>query len=175
MTAFYELLADALVTIHLAYMAYVVLGQLAILVGWALAWKWVRNPWFRISHLAMILIVAVEAVVGFECPLTTWENYLRIDVLKQVKVNPDDPFDWDVEDASFIAKLLRKVMFPEADFVPYLKPAYYTFAAVVLASLFLVPPRFRRGVAESPRAQPRPEEPTESGDVTARTPVPPAY
>jgi hypothetical protein len=121
------------------------------------------------------LIVAVEAIVGFECPLTTWENQLRVNVLHQVKVNPDDPRDWDIEGASFIAQLLRKIMFPEADFVPYLKPAYYVFAIMVLLTVLLVPPRFRKVAAPVPSPQPTPEEPTERGEVTARTPIPPAH
>ena len=152
MRFFYEILADMLTVIHLAYMAYVVFGQLAILIGWPLGWRWIRNPWFRVSHLAMISIVAAEAVVGFECPLTTWERNLR-DNLGQI--NADHP-EVDLENASFVAQLLRKVMFPEADFVPYLKPCYYTFAGIVLATAFLAPPRFRRPAppADVPAASP---------------------
>jgi Protein of Unknown function (DUF2784) len=150
---FYNILADALVAVHLAYMAYVILGQAAILIGWLLHWRWIRNPWFRVSHLAMISIVAAEAVVGFECPLTTWERNLRYDL---GQLNRNDP-DADVENASFIAKLLRKILFPDADFVPYLKPCYYTFASMVLATVFLVPPRFRRApIAEQSALPPQP-------------------
>ena len=36
MNLFYEILADSLVAIHLGYMVYVVVGQLAILIGWPL-------------------------------------------------------------------------------------------------------------------------------------------
>src|SRR5450755_163295 len=74
----YALLADCLVVIHLAYISFVIFGQLAIMVGWPLGWRWIRNPWFRITHLIMILIVALEAVVQFKCPLTTWEENLRV-------------------------------------------------------------------------------------------------
>ena len=72
-----EVLANCVVVIHLAYMGYVIFGQLAIMIGWVLRWQWIRNPWFRISHLIMILIVAFEAIVEFKCPLTTWEENLR--------------------------------------------------------------------------------------------------
>ncbi len=149
MNHFYEILADILVVIHLGYMAYVVFGQLAILIGWPLHWRWIRNPWFRLSHLAMISVVAVEAVVQFECPLTTWENQLREEI-GQVKQRSDDPRDWDIENASFTARIARSIMFPEADIIPYLKPSYYTFAGIVLATIFLVPPRFRRSAAPPP-------------------------
>src|SRR5207244_2554023 len=73
----YTFLADAIVAVHLVYVGYVVLGQLAIMAGVLMKWHWIRNPAFRWSHLAMICIVAAEAIVNFECPLTTWERHLR--------------------------------------------------------------------------------------------------
>ena len=73
----YEILADATVAVHLAYMSYIVFGQLLIMIGWPLRWGWIRNPWFRLSHLAMILIVAFEAIMGWRCPLTDLEEHLR--------------------------------------------------------------------------------------------------
>src|SRR5436309_1713642 len=63
---FYEILADLLFAVHFGYVSFVVLGQLAILIGWALRWLWIRNPWFRISHLVMILIVAFEAAIDYQ-------------------------------------------------------------------------------------------------------------
>src|SRR5260370_32883784 len=87
------MLADSLAAIHLAYLAYVVLGQVAILIGWPLQWRWIRNPWFRISHLAMILIVAAEAVVDFENPFSTWGREFRSPI-GQVKVELQGG-EWD--------------------------------------------------------------------------------
>src|ERR1700682_3455198 len=73
----YAILADLVTTIHFAYVAFVVIAQLLILVGIVLRWKWIRNPWFRCIHLAMILIVALEAMGGIQCPLTVWDEQLR--------------------------------------------------------------------------------------------------
>src|SRR4029079_7904709 len=56
----YRLLADLIVAIHAAYVAFVVVGLLLILIGLACGWKWVRNWWFRVAHLVAILIVAAE-------------------------------------------------------------------------------------------------------------------
>src|SRR5262249_2616892 len=70
-------LADVLVAIHVAYVSFVVLGMAAILLGTLLKWKWVRNPWFRVSHFVAIVIVALEAIFGIACPLTVWEDQLR--------------------------------------------------------------------------------------------------
>ena len=43
----YRFLADAVLAVHFAYVAFVVLGMAAILLGIALGWRWVRNFWFR--------------------------------------------------------------------------------------------------------------------------------
>src|SRR5262249_11268514 len=70
MTMVYGLLADLIVAIHVGYVGVVVFGLLAILIGGPLGWRWVRNPWFRVIHLLMILIVATEAIWDITCPLT---------------------------------------------------------------------------------------------------------
>src|SRR2546429_3650055 len=75
--AFYGYLADVVVAAHAGYVAFVILGQLLILVGWVLGWKWIRNFWFRLLHLLAIAIVAIESVATIMCPLTTLESYLR--------------------------------------------------------------------------------------------------
>jgi hypothetical protein len=73
----YRLLADIVVAVHVGYVLAVVLGLVLVLVGWALGWKWVRNRWFRLIHLAMIAGVVARAVFWDECPLTWWERDLR--------------------------------------------------------------------------------------------------
>jgi hypothetical protein len=73
----YSLLADLVVVIHLAYVAYILVGLALILVGLGRRWRWVRNPWFRLTHLAAILIVVLELVFKATCPLTTLEVKFR--------------------------------------------------------------------------------------------------
>jgi hypothetical protein len=60
-------LADAIVVVHLAYLAFIPLGGL-------LAWRWPRVVW---THLAAVAIGVVSITLGFDCPLTTWEQSLR--------------------------------------------------------------------------------------------------
>lgn len=76
-TIYALLAADALLVLHVLYVAFVVLGLVLIFVGGALSWRWVRNPWFRYAHLAAIGFVVVQAWLGMVCPLTVWENELR--------------------------------------------------------------------------------------------------
>ena len=54
------MLADLVVVFHATYVGFVVLGLVAILVGIAFRWKWVRNPWFRWIHISMIGIVVAR-------------------------------------------------------------------------------------------------------------------
>ncbi len=71
------LAADAVLLLHFLFVVYVVLGLLLILTGGLLRWSWVKNWWFRISHLAAIGIVVLQAWLGMICPLTTLEMWLR--------------------------------------------------------------------------------------------------
>src|SRR5947209_2400170 len=73
----YAFWADAVVALHAAYVGFVVVGELAIVVGALLGWRWVRNPWFRTVHLLMIAVVAYESIYHINCPLTDWERDLR--------------------------------------------------------------------------------------------------
>ena len=73
----YGFLADSMVGIHVGIMAFALFGLIAILLGVARGWGWVRNPWFRWIHVGLICVVAVESIFGVTCPLTTWERDLR--------------------------------------------------------------------------------------------------
>ena len=75
--AVYRFLADLVVVVHAAYVGFVVMGFVAILVGIVRRRGWARNFWFRSIHLAMVAGVAAQALAGVLCPLTTLENYLR--------------------------------------------------------------------------------------------------
>src|SRR4051794_38654141 len=94
----YEAMADAILVIHTAYVAFVVLGELAILIGAVLKWRWVRNMWFRLIHLAAIAIVALEAVFDVNCPITDWEVALR------------KKAGQEISDVSFVARLMDQIM-----------------------------------------------------------------
>src|SRR3984893_7388384 len=74
----WRVIADIVVAVHAAYVAIVVIGFAAILIGSAAQWRWVRNFYLRAAHLAMIFLVCAEALVGTTCPLTRLENALRL-------------------------------------------------------------------------------------------------
>jgi len=75
--AAYKALADLVLVTHLEFVAFVILGLLLIVAGGFRHWSWIRNPWFRLLHLAAIGVVVVQAWFGMICPLTTLEMWLR--------------------------------------------------------------------------------------------------
>jgi hypothetical protein len=101
-----------------------VLGLLAVWIGAALGQPWVRNPWFRWLHLAAIVFVAAEALLGIACPLTVWEDALR----------------GGSRPEGFIAHWVRALLFYEAPAWVF-TAAYLAWAAATLVTLRLIPPR----------------------------------
>jgi polyferredoxin len=129
------LLADVVLVLHFAFVLFVVGGLALILVGAAAGWRWVRNRAFRYSHLAAIVFVAVEALVGVACPLTVWEVLLR-------SGSPDGP--------SFVGRWVSRLLyydFPEWVFTL----VYCLFAIAVAVTLWRVPPatRSRKALSSS--------------------------
>ena len=137
----YTFYADLIASIHLAILAFVVIGELLILVGWGFGWRWVRNRWFRLIHLATILFVVYEAVIGMQCPLTTWEDDLR-----RLAGTP-------ANEHTFVGRIVQQFMCHQLPFDhPLLVNSYYIFGALVLLTLIMVPPRLRKGRGEEPPA-----------------------
>jgi len=122
--------ADALLILHTMLVAFVILGLVATFAGYFLHWRWVRNFWFRLSHLIVIAIVVLQSWLGVLCPLTTWETALR------------EKAGEAGYEASFIQHWLQSILYYSApDWVFIL--AYTVFGALVLASWFLVRPARR--------------------------------
>ena len=121
------MLADTLLILHVLFVAFVVLGLVAIYAGYFQNWQWVRNRVFRIVHLCAIGYVVVQAWFGVVCPLTTWEMSLRAEAGAATY------------SGSFIQYWLHSLLYftlPEWVFVV----VYTLFGGLVLASWFVVKP-----------------------------------
>jgi hypothetical protein len=124
----YRVSADVLLTVHVLFVLFVVVGLVLILVGGASGWRWVRHPWFRRAHLAAIGVVAAQAWLGRICPLTTWEMALRARAGQATYAG------------SFIQYWLQTLIYYEAP--PWVfTTAYTAFALLVAASWLWVRPR----------------------------------
>ncbi len=126
--ALFLLAADVLLFSHLLFVAFVIFGLALIVVGKVLAWSWVRNPWFRVAHLAAIAVVVLQSWLGVICPLTTWEMALR------------ERAGDAIYTGSFISHWLESLLYYRAPAWVFVV-CYTAFAAIVVASWFLVPPR----------------------------------
>lgn len=130
-------LAELCFLVHAVYFCFVVFGLVAILVGIAFRWKWVRNPWFRSIHLGMISIVVAEALAGIKCPLTVWEQQLR-KAAGQVAYTGD-----------FMSYWAHRLMFYRAE--PWvISVIQVTFGLAVLAAFVAAPPRWRKPTVQPP-------------------------
>ncbi|MEM7281235.1 MAG: DUF2784 domain-containing protein [Pseudomonadota bacterium] len=130
------LAADLILLVHVLFVLFVVLGLTLVLLGRMVSWGWVRNPWFRLTHLAAIVVVVLQSWFGAICPLTIWENALRAKA------------GGAVYSGTFISHWLQTLLYYDAP--PWIFAVCYTvFGLLVVASWFWVRPR--RFGAKRPR------------------------
>jgi hypothetical protein len=117
-------LADFVLLVHVLFVVFVVGGFLLIVAG-ARRWGWVRNRIFRALHLAAMIFVALETLLGITCPLTRWEDLLRAA---------------GSEERSFIGRWLAWLLYYD---LPnwFFAIVYCVFAAAIAWAWRLVPPR----------------------------------
>ncbi|MGI9220210.1 MAG: DUF2784 domain-containing protein [Woeseiaceae bacterium] len=125
---FFLLAADLVLMSHILFVAFVVVGLLLILIGKPLDWAWVRNPWFRIAHLAAIAVVVLQAWFGVICPLTTLEMVLR-------ERAGDATYS-----GTFVSHWLEALLYYEAPAWVF-AVCYTAFGALVVLSWFWVRPQ----------------------------------
>jgi len=119
------LFADIVLIVHFLFVLFVAGGLILTWIGAAMAWRWIGNFWFRSAHLAAIIFVAVESVIGITCPLTQWENTLR----------EARPYN-----GGFIQSWLHRMLYydlPESIFTL----VYILFALAVIITFFTIRPR----------------------------------
>ena len=62
--------------LHFAIIAFNVAGCVLIPIGAWRGWRWVREFWWRLAHVASLAVVVLQALLGRACFLTTWEGDL---------------------------------------------------------------------------------------------------
>jgi hypothetical protein len=117
--------ADLVLILHFGLVLFIVAGAVLIVAGIARGWCWTRSFCFRTLHLAAIVVVALEALLGVACPLTVWEHALR---------SGDGP------PQGFVARWIRRLLF--YDFPDWaFTTAYVLFALAIILLYVLAPPR----------------------------------
>jgi hypothetical protein len=112
----YRVLADAVVVVHFAFLAFVVTGPL-------LSHRWRAVVWLHLPALAWAVgIIAV----GYECPLTALENRLR-------RLGGERPYP-----GGFVDHYIENVLYPDR-----YTPVVLGLAAVTIAVGYATLPRAR--------------------------------
>jgi hypothetical protein len=70
------LLGALVLALHLGVIGFNVFGLVAIPLGAARGWAWVRVFWWRALHLGSLALVALQAALGRACFLTDWQDAL---------------------------------------------------------------------------------------------------
>lgn len=136
-------LADVVLGVHLLFILFVTGGLLVIAAGARYRWGFVRNRRFRLLHLAAIVYVALEAVIGLNCPLTVLEDRLR----------------GRQTGSGLIARFVHQVIFWDLPGWAFTL-LYVLFAALVAWTYWRVPPAPHRASARPPASgMPPPEWP----------------
>lgn len=121
------MLADLVLFFHFFIAGFIVLGLILVWIGVLAGWRWIRNPWFRYLHLAAIVFVAAQALLGIACPLTVWEDLLR----------------GGARPETFVGRWVARLLYYSAP--EWLFTALYVaWATASVVTLWLVPAR-RRG------------------------------
>jgi Protein of Unknown function (DUF2784) len=127
-------LAEAVLAAHLAVILFNLFGLVAVPIGGAIGWRFVRIRWWRILHVLLLAAVAAQALMGRTCILTLWQAELA-------GVSGPSPL---------LARFVNSVI--------YWRLPLWVFAALyaavfgyALALLWLVPPRT---IPASPRGSP---------------------
>lgn len=115
-----DVLADVVMVVHLAFILFIALGAF-------LAWRWPRLLWLHVPAVAWgVGIIAI----GYECPLTPLEKWLR-------RRAGDD------YEGGFVDRYLEDVIYPEE-----LTPLLRALAAVLIIIGYVR--LFRRGARATP-------------------------
>jgi polyferredoxin len=125
----YQLLADAVLSLHVAIVAFVISGLVLIIAGNLFAWHWVNSLWFRLAHLGAIATVVAESWFGVVCPLTSLELWLRVEARETTYTG------------SFIEHWLQRVLYYEAPTWVF-TVVYSLFGLLVAVTWWYFPPRF---------------------------------
>ena len=129
MRTLYLVLANLILVVHALVVLFNVGTLPVIWLGYIRNWSFVRNFFFRITHLVLIAFVVAESLLGDVCPLTTWENLW----LTKAGVGPRYQGD-------YIVHWIHRVMFYDLDEKVF-TVSYVLFFLLVVWTFIWVKPR----------------------------------
>mgnify|MGYP001241253237 CR=1 FL=1 len=105
--------SEIVLLFHFCIFLFMLLSFFFIPIGYYQKWKWVKNRYYRSIHIILMGIILIETILGFMCPLTKLENFLRNDT----KVNSKFAeiihliMYWDLSSYQFIILYLLSLLY----------------------------------------------------------------
>lgn len=98
---------------HFCIFLFMILSFFLIPIGYYQKWKWVKNKYYRLIHLILMGIILIETILGFMCPLTILENFLRNDIETNNKITQiiHQIMYWDLPSYQFIILYLLSLLY----------------------------------------------------------------
>ena len=98
---------------HFCIFLFMILSFFLIPLGYYQKWEWVKNKYYRLIHLVLMGIIVIETILGFMCPLTILENFLRNDIEINNKITQiiHQIMYWDLQTYQFIILYLLSLLY----------------------------------------------------------------
>ncbi|MGO8916982.1 MAG: DUF2784 domain-containing protein [Stellaceae bacterium] len=124
----YRLLAETVLAVHVAIILFNVFGLVAIPLGGWRGWGFVRVFWWRALHVAILALVALQALLQQVCFLTLWQGALLREAGQAAS------------DAPLVARVVQRLIFWPLPLWVF-AVLYVAVCLYVLLLWRLVPPR----------------------------------
>ena len=128
----YAVLSDLILVIHFAFVTFVVGGFVVVWIGHFRHWEFVRSFVFRLAHLLTMGLVLFQSLAGIVCPLTRWENAMRLRAGEGLRY-----------EQSCIEHWLGRILFHEVTEQMFTL-TYLGFFVLLALTFWRVPPRWPR-------------------------------
>ena len=105
--------SEIVLLFHFCIFLFVILSFFLIPLGYSRKWEWVKNKYYRLIHLFLMGIIFIETILGFMCPLTILENFLRNDIEINNKITQiiHQIMYWDLPSYQFIILYLLSLLY----------------------------------------------------------------
>ena len=105
--------SEIVLLFHFSIFLFIILSFILIPLGYHKKWKWVKNKYYRLIHLILMGIIFIETILGFMCPLTILENFLRNNLRINNKITQiiHQIMYWDLPTYQFIILYLLSLLY----------------------------------------------------------------
>ena len=108
-----SLFSELVLLFNFCIFLFMILSFFLIPLGYYQKWEWVKNKYYRLIHLILMGIIFIETILGFMCPLTVLENFLRnnIEINNKITQIIHQIMYWDLPTYQFIILYLLSFLY----------------------------------------------------------------